>query len=128
MTEPEKIKYDLMCCLVLGGNESEKHEAMRNALMYINQLERDNERSLNSYDAAMCEAADSAAMVQRWICAKDQLPEKGKAVLVAFADGYVTIGTLWEDCWIIPYTDFDEPVAKGTWWMPLPEPPEVTKP
>lgn len=28
MTEPEKIKYDLMCCLVLGGSEREKHEAL----------------------------------------------------------------------------------------------------
>lgn len=95
MTEPEKIKYDLMCCLVLGGSEREKHEAMRNALMYINQLEQDNERAMNSYDAAMCEAADSAALVQRWICVKDQLPEVRESVAIIVRDEddeYLRIG------------------------------------
>ena len=95
MTEPEKIKYDLMCCLVLGGSEREKHEAMRNALMYINQLEQENERTMNSYDAAMCEAADVAAMLQRWICVKDQLPEVREhvAIIVRDEDGeYLRIG------------------------------------
>ena len=69
-------------------------------------------------------SADVAAMLPKWISVEERMPEKGKTVLVAFADGYVTIGTIWGDCLIIPYSEFEQPVAKGTWWMPLPEPPE----
>lgn len=138
MKTPEEIKKGLDHCGEDGCKDCPYvqdctmtdgfSELAKDSLAYIQQLEAENERTMSCYDAAVCESADVAAMLPKWISVKDGLPEKGKTVLVTFADGYVTIGTLWGDCWSIPYSEFEEPVAKGTWWMPLPEPPEVTKP
>lgn len=94
------------------------------------QFETDKREYYEYVQAAARDCLDGKATdkCHRWISVEERQPEKGKTVLVAFADGYVTIGTLWGDCWSIPYSEFEEPVAKGTWWMPLPEAPEVTKP
>lgn len=136
---PEEIKQGIECCYAMdcdclkrgcpyNGMRLCHDHVLKDARDYILKLEEENKRMMNCYDAAVCESADVVAMLPKWISVEERLPEKGKTVLVAFADGYVTIGTLWGDCWNIPYTEFEEPVAKGTWWMPLPEPPEVTKP
>lgn len=110
MTEPEKIKYDLMCCLVLGGRENEKHEAMRNALMYIRDLE----------------TRELPDMKNLWVSVEERKPRPySNVILCRKVEGFHRLGFGFMDA----EGDWSGDVqGKVTHWMTLPNFPEVTKP
>lgn len=135
MKTPEEIKKGLDHCGEDGCKDCPYvqdctmtdgfSELAKDSLAYIQQLEAENERTMSCYDAAVCESADVAAMLPKWISVKDGLPEEHVVVLVARDDALygreVTIG--WCRCgrWEVPIA------VKVTHWMPLPEPPEVNE-
>ena len=126
MTESEKIKYDLMCCLILGGSERQKDEAMRKAMLYINKLEKEKEKAMICYDEAVCESADVASM--QWISVNERLPEvrEDVAIIIRDEDGeYLRSG------WIDAMHEWHQPgfgCVNGTvtQWLRIPDWPEVT--
>jgi hypothetical protein len=96
---------------------------------------------MNCYDAAVCESADLAAMLPKWISVEERRPEGNDDVLV-FVQHPIS-GHCWtqiahrlsamamDECdehdeWWLDGSG--ETVRYITHWMPLPEPPEVTKP
>ena len=105
------------------------HASMADALAYIQQLEVENERLLNSYDAALCETADmhsiskaAEAQVPRWISVEERLPEDMVDILL-YGEGRYGMGVRSNGWWCCE--DMDG--THITHWMPLPEPPEEDK-
>jgi hypothetical protein len=143
MKTPEEIKKALECCFYDSAQCGEcpyypvscDRELVRDAREYIRQLEAENERLLNSYDAALCETSDMHSICKdmevkapRWISVEEMMPEHDVFVLV----GYKRYDLVFEGC-------FDEEekqwydreysyIAPPSHWMPLPESPkEETK-
>lgn len=139
MKKPEEIKKGLECCSVDDMHcgpgcpykddclEESRYKGLESdALAYIQQLEAENERLLNSYDAALCEAADMhsiskevEAQVPRWIPVEERLPEDMVDVLL-YGEGRYGMGVLSCGWWCCE--DFDG--KHITHWMPLPEAPK----
>lgn len=75
MKRPDEIKKGMECCITDKCRECPYYHLFevfgcklaraKDALAYIQQLEQENERLLNSYDSALCEAADLAAMLPK---------------------------------------------------------------
>lgn len=131
MKTPEEIKRGLECCMKAGfqpgpckvcpyydeGIYDCAGVLGKDILQYIQQLEEHL-----SYTRRLCERFE--AQVPRWIPMKEQLPPKGKSVIVMNGHGYVTMLALvhkvknyWTWIGIERVGHYND----VTHWMPLPE-------
>lgn len=132
MKTPEEIKRGLVTCTELVMPADVQHAAMVDALAYIQKLEAENLKLINSYDAALCESADAyeerkeaEAQVPEWISVKEP-PEAYSLVNI-----YTTKKVV--DCGYFDGVDWrqynDEIATQCTigevvLWAPTPEPPK----
>ena len=136
---PDEIKRQLVTCMEINVDKftpGATHEAMKDALVLIQQLQDQNASLQSLMVAANAEIADLDTEVEelhsripRWISVADRLPERGTWVLCCGAKG----GMFLSD-WIMP-PDSDNgtsfcsvPNARcgrhAKYWVPLPEPPK----
>lgn len=138
MKNPEEIKKGIECCYSMDcaclkrgcpytGMRLCHDHVLKDALSYIQKIEAENEKLVSSYDAQICENADMASMLPRWIRAEERMPKESQTVLVALPHGFVTMGARYGRMWSLEFGDYEWPLD-GTSWMPLPEPPEASTP
>lgn len=145
MKKSEEIKKGLECCnqKCVGDkfcpydeySNACENTLHKDALVYIQQLEAENERLLNSYDAALCETADmhsiskeAEAQVPRWISVEERLPDS--VCLAVNGCGAMMVGYVEHDKYSVEtrYSCEDHDTGCGlldvTHWMPLPQAPK----
>lgn len=138
----ENCPYEKVCSGICSAFMVDLPRALiEDALGYIQQLEAENERLQRYYEAEADRAADAhhnmleaEASVSRWISVEERLPEhwhmddKDRTLinyLVYSPDYGVDVGNYIKSAkrWVCMGLPMNV-----THWMPLPEPPEVTKP
>lgn len=116
MKSPEEIKQGIECCYAMNCN------CINRGCPYIGM-------SL-CHDHVLKDARDYIlkleASVPRWIPVEERLPEEKELVLVHYTDDWMPVAFLLNGNWF--NSGGERSWLSVTHWMPLPEPPEVTKP